>query len=367
MTRARLPILFRGEIRIRRGEPGLSIFTRRAQSEVRSDAGGAGSAELAAAVQARTQAEEAVQAARAELDYVNERYQLMIEASNIGLWDLHVVAGDPVNPNSEFWWSNGLRTMLGFRDESDFPNVLGSWSNQLHPEDADWVLEAFAAHLNDRTGRTPYDVAYRLQLKSGEYRWYRAIGKTRRAPDGTPIRVAGSLLDIHEQKELTTMMGGFVERLSSNANSLSGVAQEMAQTSSSAVTAAGDTARTVEKLGESSSEIGKVIQFITTIADQTNLLALNATIEAARAGEAGRGFAVVATEVKALATETSRATGDIASKVEAIRTDTQDAVVAIQEIQRIVAAFEASQHTIAEVVEQQREAADEGRRLQLTD
>ncbi len=328
------------------GESG-GIFFRNRSSEVESTSETSPvqqKLEAAEATAAKAAAE--LEAARAEMDYVRERYELMITASNTGLWDLTVVAGDPVNPNSAFWWSDGLRRMLGFRDENDFPNVLSSWSSRLHPDDQGWALEAFAAHLNDKTGRTPYDVVFRMQLKTGEYRWYSAVGKTKRAADGTALRVAGSLMDIHEQKELALMMGGFVDRLGSNAEALSTVGQEMAQTSRSAVDAAEATARTVEKLGESSTEIGKVIQFITTIADQTNLLALNATIEAARAGEAGRGFAVVATEVKALATETSKATGDIASKVEAIREDTQNAVIAIQEIQRIVAAFEASQHTI---------------------
>jgi PAS domain S-box-containing protein len=303
---------------------------------------------------------------RAELDYVNERYQLMIAASDIGLWDLNVIAGDPVNPNSEFWWSDNFRAMLGFKDIHDFPNVLGSWSDRLHPEDSARVLDAFAAHLNDRSGLTPYDLEYRLLRKSGEYRWYRASGKTRRDGAGTPIRVAGALIDIHDQKELMATVRSFVDRLGSSANELASVSREMSDTSSAAVAAAQSTATTVEKLGESSSEIGKVIQFITTIADQTNLLALNATIEAARAGETGRGFAVVANEVKALANETSRATGDIAAKVEAIRQDTHEAVTAIQEIQRILQDVDSFQHTISSVVEQQREAAEEGQLLQLS-
>jgi PAS domain-containing protein len=304
-----------------------------------------------------------VSALREELTFVNERYELMIDASNIGLWDMSVIAGDPVNPNNEFWWSDHFRAMLGYRDTSDFPNVLDSWASRLHPEDSGWVLDAFGAHLNDRSGRTPYDVKYRLQLKNGQYRWFRASGSTRRASDGTPVRVAGALLDIDAEKTLTTSALSFVDRLSASADELAHVSTEMSQTARSAVTAAESTASAIEKLGDSSSEIGKVVQFITSIADQTNLLALNATIEAARAGDTGRGFAVVANEVKELANETSRATGDIAQKVEAILQDTRHATRAIGEIQEIVAAVDAFQRTIGDVAAQQRDAAAEGRAL----
>ncbi|WP_368856721.1 methyl-accepting chemotaxis protein, partial [Acinetobacter baumannii] len=74
------------------------------------------------------------------------------------------------------------------------------------------------------------------------------------------------------------------------------------------------TTSTIAKLGDSSAQIGSVIQSIGQIAGQTNQLALNATIESARAGEAGKGFAVVAGEVKDLARETSTATEDISRR-----------------------------------------------------
>ena len=56
----------------------------------------------------------------------------------------------------------------------------------------------------------------------------------------------------------------------------------------------------IEKLRQTTCEIGEAGQLISDIATQNNLLALNATIEAALVGEAGKGFAVVATAVKSL-------------------------------------------------------------------
>jgi methyl-accepting chemotaxis protein len=141
-------------------------------------------------------------------------------------------------------------------------------------------------------------------------------------------------------------MGASIREISQNAT-------EAARVASDAVAITASTSATMNKLGESSAEIGNVIKVITSIAEQTNLLALNATIEAARAGEAGKGFAVVASEVKDLAQETARATEDISRRVEAIQADTNGAVTAIEEISRVIARISDFQTTIASAVEEQ--------------
>lgn len=126
-----------------------------------------------------------------------------------------------------------------------------------------------------------------------------------------------------------------------------------------AVTYTEDASLTMEKLGNSSAEIGNVIKVITSIAQQTNLLALNATIEAARAGEAGKGFAVVANEVKELAKETAKATEDISQKIATIQSATKESVIAIEKINEIIKEISETQNTIASAVEEQSATTNE--------
>ena len=149
------------------------------------------------------------------------------------------------------------------------------------------------------------------------------------------------------------------EEMSASVKEIAKNAAEAARVGTAAVKVANDTNTTVTKLGESSTEIGKVIKVITSIAQQTNLLALNATIEAARAGEAGKGFAVVANEVKELAKQTAAATEDISAKIEAIQGDTKGAVTAIGEISKVIARINDIQNTIASAVEEQSATTNE--------
>ena len=111
-----------------------------------------------------------------------------------------------------------------------------------------------------------------------------------------------------------------------------------------------ETSKRIKRLGESSQEIGSIVELINDISEQTNILALNAAVQAASAGEAGRGFAVVADEVQRLAERTSGATRRIEGLVQAIQADTNEAVTSMEQ-------------TTAEVVSGARLAEDAGTAL----
>ncbi|MEM8926267.1 MAG: methyl-accepting chemotaxis protein [Actinomycetota bacterium] len=154
---------------------------------------------------------------------------------------------------------------------------------------------------------------------------------------GTTVETVDVLTNLVEN--LNTDINVVEEAMTGFTESIDQVEHHANQASAVAATAAEKTKQTnatVAKLGDSSTEIGQVIEVITSIAKQTNLLALNATIEAARAGESGKGFAVVANEVKELAKQTSAATDQIAAKVLAIQNDTNDSVTAIEDITDVI-------------------------------
>lgn len=98
-----------------------------------------------------------------------------------------------------------------------------------------------------------------------------------------------------------------------------------------------ETARAIKRLGESSQEIGNIVQLINDIADRTSILALNASIQAAMAGDAGRGFAVVAEEVQRLAERSTNATKQIETLIKNIQGEINEAGASMEEsIQRVV-------------------------------
>ena len=123
--------------------------------------------------------------------------RVMHEALGSGMWSMEF---DEAGQMTSVEWSPEFRKMLGYRDESDFPNKLESWSDLLYPEDKASVLKEFNDTISDYTGHKNYDVEYRLKVKSGEWRWFHAVGRLLRREDGTPLSYVGMFVDINDRR-----------------------------------------------------------------------------------------------------------------------------------------------------------------------
>lgn len=154
----------------------------------------------------------------------------------------------------------------------------------------------------------------------------------------------------HQAQQITEVstaineMAGSIEQVSQNASQSSDVAKQSVKLATEgnvavkkAITGMDtirehiqETSKRIKRLGESSQEIGDIVELINDIAEQTNILSLNAAIQATMAGEAGRGFAVVADEVQRLAERSSKATKQIEAIVRTIQSDTNEAISSME-------------------------------------
>ena len=131
-----------------------------------------------------------------QLREINERFDLAVRGANEGLWDTSALGKLWNRPDAEIWYSPRFKQLLGYSDE-EFPNILGSWSTRLHPDDRQRIFEAVTNHIEHKK---PYDVQYRLLTKSGEYRWYSARGQGIWDAHDELTRMSGSLRDITQIK-----------------------------------------------------------------------------------------------------------------------------------------------------------------------
>ncbi len=157
------------------------------------------------------QAKSRIAALERSLQAVRERSELLDEACGVGLWEAILFNGDPMHPQSRWTWSAEFRRLVGYRTQADFPNVVSSWADRLHPDDAAPTFAAFTQSLQDRAGGGRYNVMYRLKTADGSYRWFQAFGGSRHDADGT-IRVCGSLVDVHAQITSENELADFTQK-----------------------------------------------------------------------------------------------------------------------------------------------------------
>lgn len=125
--------------------------------------------------------------------------QKLLEAVNnsthLGIWTSYY---NDAGENDRVVYSDEFRRMLGY-NKSELPDDIQALGGLIHPDEMEAVFAAYAAAANDKSGRTRYDIDYRLLTKSGDYKWFHAAGECLRKNDGTPFVFIGTFTDIDEQ------------------------------------------------------------------------------------------------------------------------------------------------------------------------
>jgi len=119
-----------------------------------------------------------------------ERFQLAVAGTNDGIWDWEIAA-------NYVYYSQRFKECLGFTATDDFPPVTDTFWGLIHPDDAERTQAAVERHMKNRE---PYEVEYRMRTRSGEYRWFQARAQAVWDETGKPLRMAGSISDIHQKR-----------------------------------------------------------------------------------------------------------------------------------------------------------------------
>ncbi|PTD94891.1 hypothetical protein C9439_00170 [archaeon SCG-AAA382B04] len=126
-----------------------------------------------------------------ELKIYKERLEGAMEAGDFAWWEMELPSGEVV-------FNETKAKILGYSPEK-FEHYT-DFTDLLHPEDQDRAMKAMKNHLEGRKKR--YEVEYRIQKKSGNYKWFRDIGRITEEGEKDDYRkVTGVVIDIDEWKK----------------------------------------------------------------------------------------------------------------------------------------------------------------------
>ncbi len=127
-----------------------------------------------------------------QLERTKERLDLAFEGMNDGIFDWDI-------RNNNLFVSQRYRRMLGYNRNTIIPTIE-FMSGLIHQDDRDPYWKIVDDYLN---GELPeLSIVIRMQHKQGHYIWINMRGKAQFDENGKAVRLAGSVRDITETREI---------------------------------------------------------------------------------------------------------------------------------------------------------------------
>ncbi len=136
---------------------------------------------------------------RRQMEMDNNASNILHSAVTSGLWCIEY---DENGGMTRCIWSNAFRKALGYETVMELPNTWEAWIDKIHPDDLQYVNQAYEKAQNDYSGKTNYDLEYRMRDRHGVYHWFRDTAHFSRRADGRPICANGLVLLMDDKHEM---------------------------------------------------------------------------------------------------------------------------------------------------------------------
>jgi PAS domain-containing protein len=94
------------------------------------------------------------------------RIRLLTDLTQAGSWALNYA---PDGSLASVQWGDGFRRLMGYSDQSDFPNDIESFERGIYPEDRDALIGDMTASAFDENIMSTTGYEFRFYIKDGSY------------------------------------------------------------------------------------------------------------------------------------------------------------------------------------------------------
>ncbi|MGV8878510.1 MAG: PAS domain S-box protein [Sphingobacteriaceae bacterium] len=135
---------------------------------------------------------------RQQLAVAEERTRFALEAAEMGTWVMYPLEGTVESDER-------CKSLFGLLKTDEPSKTFGDVFKYIHPDDLALVQQA-SARATDPNGASSYEIEFRIFTQDNDLRWLRCKGKAYFNNGGIAYLVAGTVLDITEEKRKDTAL-----------------------------------------------------------------------------------------------------------------------------------------------------------------